>query len=109
MQVAGRKGPFEIEVILFPGRQGIELHHLHAEEIGQVVRIPGVRSDAIFVDQAGIERADQRAAILHIKLEPVGLAPASRWSDGAMTSLYRDRSSAGRAKSTGILRSCSAL
>ncbi len=63
----------------------------------------------MFVHQAGVERADQRAAVLHVKLQPVGFAAGEQVQRGANTSLYLDKSSVGRAKSTEMLRSCSAL
>jgi hypothetical protein len=53
---------------------GSNSSNLHAEQIGQVVRVTRVGRDAVFVDEAGVERADERAAVLDVQFEAVGLA-----------------------------------
>ncbi len=72
--MAGGKRAFEGEMIFLAGRNGIEFQHFQPEQIGQVVRITGVGRDAVFVHQAGVEGADERAAVLDVEFEPVGLA-----------------------------------
>ena len=68
------KRAFESQVVFLAGRQGIEFQHFQPEQIRQVVRIAGVGRDVMLVDQAGVEGADQRAAVLDVKLQAVGLA-----------------------------------
>ena len=65
--MAGGKSPFERQVVLFPGRQLIELDHFEAEQIRQVVGIASIRGHIMFVNQAGVERADQSPAVLDIE------------------------------------------
>ena len=74
MHVAGGKRAFEREMIFLAGRNGIEFQHFQPEQIRHVVRITGVGRDAVFVDQAGVEGADERAAVLDVKFQTVGLA-----------------------------------
>ena len=72
--MARRKRALEGEMIFLAGRQRVELQNFQAEQIGQVVRIAGVGRDVMFVDQAGVEGADERAAVLDVKFQAVGLA-----------------------------------
>ncbi len=74
MQVAGGKRAFECQVVFLARRQRVEFLHFQAEQVGQVVRKSGVGRDAVFVHQAGVERADERAAVLDVKFQPVGVA-----------------------------------
>jgi hypothetical protein len=46
------------------------------------VRITGVGRDVVFVHQAGVERRHQRAAILDVELEQVGLAARQQMQGG---------------------------
>ena len=103
------KQAFVGEMIFLAGREGIELEDLEAKEIGQVMRKAGVGRDVMLVDQACVARGNQGASILHIQFQQIRFAPASKCNDGATTILYFDKSSVGRAKSTAMLRSCSAL
>ena len=73
MQVGGGKGAFEGEVVLFARRQRVELQHLQAEQVGQVMREAVVGRDVVFVHQAGVAGGHQRAAVLHVELEQVRL------------------------------------
>ncbi len=45
MQMAGRERAFEGQMVFFAGRQRVEFQHFQAEQIGQIVRIAGVRRD----------------------------------------------------------------
>ena len=63
VQVAGGESAFECEMIFLTGRQRVELQHFHPEQIGQVVRVTVVRRDVMLVHQAGMERADEGAAV----------------------------------------------
>ena len=74
MQMAGRERALEGEMIFLAGRNGVEFQNFQAEQIGHVVRIPGVGRDVMLVHQAGVERADERAAVLDVKFQAVGLA-----------------------------------
>ena len=82
MQMAGGERALEGEMIFLAGRQRIEFQHFQAEQIRQVMRIAGVRRDVMFVHQAGVEGADERAAVLHVKLQPVGLAAGQQVQRG---------------------------
>jgi hypothetical protein len=61
-------------MIFLAGRQRVKFQDFEAEQLGQVVRITGVGRDAVFVDEAGVEGADERAAVLDVKFQAVGLA-----------------------------------
>ena len=74
MQMAGRERAFEREMVFLARRQRVEFLHLQAEQVGEIVRKAGIRRDAVLVHQAGVERADERAAILHVKFQAVGVA-----------------------------------
>ena len=72
--MAGRERAFEGEMIFLARRNGVEFQNLQAEHFDHVVRVAGVRHEAMLIDEAGVERADERAAVLDIKFEPVSLA-----------------------------------
>jgi hypothetical protein len=72
MQMARRERALEREMIFLAGRQRVKFQNFQAEQIGQVVRIAGVGRDVVLVDQAGVECADERAAVLDVKFEAVG-------------------------------------
>ena len=79
VEMARGKRPFEGEMIFLAGRQRVELEHLHAEQVGQVMRVAVVGRDVMFVHKAGVERADERAAVLHVELEQVRLAAGQQF------------------------------
>ena len=72
--MTGRERALEGQMIFLAGGKGIEFQNFQPEQISHVVRVAGVGHDAMFIDEAGVERADQRAAVLDVKFEPVSLA-----------------------------------
>src|SRR5208282_1573486 len=52
---------------------GVELQNFQPEQIGHVVRKTGVGGDGMLVHQPGVEGADERAAVLDVKFQAVGL------------------------------------
>ena len=74
MQVSGRKSAFESKMVFFAWRQLVELKHFEAEEIGEVVGVAGIGRHVVFIDEAGIEGSDQRAAVLNVEFEAIGFA-----------------------------------
>ena len=84
MHVARREGAFEGEMIFLAGRQRVEFQNFQPEQIGQVARVAGVGRDAVLVDEAGVEGADERAAVLDVEFQAVGFPGGKqmqRWRD----------------------------
>src|ERR1700743_2369835 len=71
-------------MILLVRRQHIEFLDFEAEQISEAVGESSVRRDGAFVHQAGVKRADQRAAVLDVQLEAVSIAAGKemqRWGE----------------------------
>ena len=66
--------PLNVRWFSSPGGMRVEFQNFQAEQIGQVVRKAGVGRDVMLVHEAGVERADERAAVLDVKFQAVGLA-----------------------------------
>ena len=79
MEVAGGKCALKREMILFPGRERVELEHFHAENVRQIVRVTIVGRDVVLVHQAGVKGAHQRAAVLNVELEQVRFAAGQQF------------------------------
>ena len=70
--------PLNVSKFSSVGRQHVEFLHFEAEQIRQVMRKTAVRHDVVFVHQPGVERADQRAAVLDKQFQPVGVAAGNQ-------------------------------
>jgi len=82
MEVTGGEGPLERHVVFLTGRQLVKLHHLQPEQVGQVMRVAGIRRHIVLIHQPGVESAHQRAPILDVELEAVGFAPCEQMQRG---------------------------
>ncbi len=74
VQMAGLERALEREMVFLVRRERIELGDLETEQIREVVGQAVVGGHVIFVHERGVEAADERAAVLHIKFQTVGLA-----------------------------------
>ena len=72
MHVARGEYALEGEMVFLAGRQRVKFQDFKAKQIGHVARVAGVRRDAVLVDEAGVEGADERSAVLDVELEAVG-------------------------------------
>src|ERR1700690_3629834 len=61
-------------MIFLAGRQRVEFQNFEAKEISQFVWEAGVRRDVVFVDEACVKSSDERAAVLDVKFQAVGVA-----------------------------------
>ena len=72
MQMGRRESAFERQMVFFARRKLVELQNFESKKISKVMRIAGIRRHVVFVNQSRIESGNECAAVLNVKLEPVG-------------------------------------
>ena len=61
-------------MVFFAGRKHVKFQNFEAEQFREVIRVAGVRRDAMLVDETGVKSSNERPAVLDIELEAVGFA-----------------------------------